>query len=191
MERVGKYDWKCLCDCGNTTFVKTHLLTSGATKSCGCYMREKASKINRTHGQTQTKLYKVWSEMKRRCDNPHDNVYKHYGGRGISYADEWKHFEPFYEWALTNGYREAERGKYTLDRINVNGNYEPSNCRWISHAEQMGNKRAMVRYSFRGQELTVRELSNLYGIKPETIRSRIKYYGMTVEEAATTPVRGG
>lgn len=181
--------WRCKCDCGNEAVVATGCLTGGDTKSCGCYMKDRIRETHIKHGQTKTKLYKVWSEMKRRCNNPHDNVFKHYGGRGITYTPEWERFEPFMEWAESNGYQDARRGLYTLDRINVNGNYTPDNCRWIPQSEQARNTRTTKRYRLLETTHTLSEWSEIVGISHGTLWARIHNYGWTVEKALTTPVK--
>ena len=95
------------------------------------------------HGGINDRLYEVWGSMKKRCNNPNDKSYKNYGGRGIKVCKEWnENYLSFKKWAYKNGYDEnAPHGECTIDRINVNGNYEPNNCRWISNAEQQKNKR--------------------------------------------------
>lgn len=131
--------WKCQCDCGNECVVFSANLTRGHTKSCGC--------LRLKHGQYYQKIYWVWSSMKKRCYNSNHPTFKNYGARGIKVCDEWKNsFQSFYEWAIKNGYESGlKQGECTLDRIDVNGNYEPSNCRWVSMKEQQNNKRNNVK----------------------------------------------
>lgn len=129
--------YECLCDCGNTTIVRTTSLTSGNTSSCGC----KAAKNTigdrrRTHGQRKTPAYTTWSSMMTRCYNSNAANYWYYGGRGIRVCKRWHEFSAFYE-------DMGERPKgHTLDRIDPDGDYTPSNCRWATHSTQMSNKRA-------------------------------------------------
>ena len=108
-------------------------------KSCGC-VKQKENKTNFKHGQSKTKLYYIWGDMKRRCLNPNDLFYKDYGGRDITICNEWLEFIPFRDWALNNGYEEGLQ----INRINNNGNYEPFNCNWILSAKNAQNRRTTI-----------------------------------------------
>ena len=132
--------WKCLCDCGNTTIVLGGNLQSGNTKSCGCLGSELTASGQRTkkHGKTGTRLYRIWHAMRNRCHATSQDNYKYYGARGIKVCPEWEHdFVAFRNWALSHGYQD----NLTIDRIDPNGNYEPSNCRWLSIQDQQRNRR--------------------------------------------------
>ena len=132
--------WLCKCDCGKSVIVREPNIKNGHTKSCGCIRVERMKLENPkyNHGLRYHRLNSIWRGMKTRCYNQKSLEYSNYGGRGIKVCDEWKNdFKAFYDWAMSNGYRD----NLTIDRINPFGNYEPSNCRWATYEEQAKNKR--------------------------------------------------
>lgn len=174
--------WECLCDCGSIVNVISGDLLSGSTKSCGCLRKEVASFVNTTHGKSNMNLYKRWIGMKNRCFNENDPAYKHYGKRGISVCDEWVNdFESFERWSLENGYDDI----LSLDRIDCNGNYEPSNCRWADKVTQENNKRSNRIVSYHGKNITLGELSRITGADYKLLWQRIVRDNKSVEEALT------
>lgn len=181
--------WICICECGNYSSVASGSLKNGTTKSCGCLNKEPTVKPCYRHGQHRSRLYGVWHGMKSRCYNPNLKYYKHYGGRGITVCEEWRNdFSTFYDWAMANGYDEnAERGECTLDRINVNGNYEPSNCRWASVVEQANNRRGNRMVAAFGETKTMAQWARDAGISYNTFAQRIED-GWSPEEALTKKI---
>lgn len=135
--------WLCKCDCGNETIVDTCQLSQGKTTSCGCARNERLQIGNVIHGGRYDRLYKTYHNMKNRCYNKNSNDYKYYGARGISICEEWLNdYTAFKAWAYANGYNEdAKRGECTIDRIDVDGNYSPDNCRWVDMVVQSRNRR--------------------------------------------------
>lgn len=180
--------WRCHCsNCGGEAVISSDALTSGNQVSCGCYHRQRAHEARLTHGLTDTRLHYVWCGIRNRCYGVNTPEYKLYGGRGISMCDEWKDdFMAFHDWAIANGYDEtAPRGQCTVDRIDVNGNYEPCNCRIVTQMEQMQNTRKNHFITYQGETLTIAEWSRRTGIRQEKIRNRIVKLGWTPERALT------
>ena len=178
----GKQLFECKCACGNKTTVERGSIRSGNTKSCGCYKQEMAIKANRTHGMTNTPLYNSWRAMQERCNNPNASNYKIYGGRGVAICSEWLEFEPFARWAMANGFQPG----LWIERIDNNGNYEPSNCKWATREEQSNNRRNNHMVTFRSKTMSIAQWSRVTGIRYSTLRSRFND-GWPPERALTTP----
>lgn len=183
-ENIGRTTrWLCRCDCGNTVVVRQPDMRSGRTQSCGCIHKEQLADRNRTHGLSYTRLCSIWRAMKVRCYSQNSQAYPNYGGRGIKICDEWKNdIEAFYTWAMANGYDDH----LSIDRIDVDGNYEPSNCRWADKRTQANNTRSNRILECDGKAQTISQWSAETGIKAHTIRKRIEM-GWTIEKALKTP----
>lgn len=178
-----QYHWICQCECGNIATVRGNSLTRGNTKSCGCLVYESK---NIKHGMKHTRLYRIWSNMKGRCCTSTNHAYDRYGGRGISVCQEWmSDFKTFYEWAMSSGYSE----NLSIDRIDVNGNYEPSNCRWATPKEQSDNKRSNILITIDGITLDLQQWCDKIGINRSTVLTRVRMCGWDYISALTTPVR--
>jgi len=138
-DKQGSANWLCQCSCGKMVVVPSRSLIHGNTKSCGCFSREDSRMRFVKHGDAgkKTRLYNIWVGMRNRCLNENNHKYKVYGGRGIIVCSEWSDFVVFKEWALKNGYEEA----LSIERVDVNGNYEPKNCTWIPLEDQAKNRR--------------------------------------------------
>ena len=188
-EKAGKQNiWKCKCDCGNTVFVRACHLTSNHTKSCGCLQRETASKSATKHGQSGDRLCSIWYGMRKRCYNRNYKHFKDYGGRGIKICEEWANdFQAFHDWAMSNGYAD----NLTIDRIDVNGDYCPENCRWITNEEQQNNRRTSRLLTYKGETHTMKDWARIAGLNYNTLRSRINAYKWSIEKALTTQTNTG
>lgn len=173
--------WLCRCDCGNEIEVSYNNLKSGNTQSCGCW--------HELHKESNSRLYKCWRGIKQRCENTNDSNYPRYGGRGIVVCDEWRNsYLSFRKWALENGYSD----NLTIDRINVDGNYEPSNCRWTTMEVQQNNRRDNVYVEYRGERLTLKQLTEKYavlkGISYKTLWYRFSVLKWDIEKCIKTPL---
>lgn len=182
--------WLCKCECGSYIEVPSENLVTNNTKSCGCLHREMAKKKIKKLIESQTKykrLYEkdiaiVFNQMKRRCYNKKCKAYKNYGERGIRICKEWlDDFNKFYEWSINNGYKK----ELSIDRIDVDGDYEPNNCRWITNLQQQNNKRNNKYLEFNGERMTYAEWSRKLKIPISTIVDRVRR-GYTVEKILNT-----
>lgn len=183
--RQGRVNWLCRCDCGKLHDAVSHALTSGHTKSCGCWKDERNRATPIVHGHSlrgtgKSPTYCSWQAMLLRCNNPVSKQYKDYGGRGITICDRWLKFENF----LTDmGVRPDDR---TLDRINVDGNYEPGNCQWATRTEQARNTRTNKFVNYKGKRMTQAEFGGLVGLTQATVSYRLRK-GWTPKQIAETP----
>lgn len=174
--------WLCQCDCGKTIETRSCNLLSGDTTSCGCFKNEVIRQRNQTHGKSNTPMYKIWRLMIQRCEQPSASPYAYYGGRGIKVCDRWRNsFEAF---LADMGERPSRR--HSIDRIDPNGNYEPSNCRWATHFEQMKNTRRTRLLTANGETLHMQEWCRRTGINQRTLWDRLAS-GWSEQEALTTP----
>ena len=173
-KRVGKYYlWVCQCKCGKTGYVNRDNLKYGTSKSCGCLKKEETIKRNTTHGKTNTKTFKSWCAIKQRTLNKNNNMYYAYGGRGIKLCKRWRSFENF----LADM---GERPKGTsIDRINNNGGYNPSNCRWTTNKQQAKNKSNTILVTYKKRTKPLIEWANELGINYKTLVYRIKIMGLS------------
>lgn len=163
--------WKCLCDCGKEIFAFRYSLLSGNTKSCGCYWRSmsKSGVLGATHRKTNTPEHRAWTHMKGRCCNSKNRSYADYGGRGIKVCERWMNsFENF-----LNDMGERPDGKFSIGRINNNGDYSPNNCKWEDWHEQANNRRGNRIVTCRGRTMTVAEWRRLLGVTEKVIRKHI------------------
>ena len=174
----------CICDCGKKTDVLSFSLKSGHTSSCGCKLEEFRNKNKRVY---KNPIYIIYKAMMRRCYNFKDKRYKNYGGRGICVCDEWKEdYTKFMDWAVKNGYKQG----LSIDRINVNGNYEPSNCRWITLKEQSRNKTNNKMIEYNNEVKSLVEWCELFDLSYNAVHYRINK-GWSIERALKTKTPTG
>lgn len=162
--------WLCRCDCGNTVSIRGMSLKKGHTKSCGCFRREAGFNKQFKHGMTGSREWLSWTQAKQRCHTPSHHAYKWYGARGITMCNAWRDsFESFLQ----------DMGPcpkdHEIDRIDVNGNYEPSNCKWATCREQARNKRTTIWFTHKGKTLTLKEWAERTGIPYGTLWDRMKH----------------
>ena len=182
--------WNCVCDCGKESVVCASRLLRGTTKSCGCISREISRKRMTTkNGYSKTRIYRIFIGMKQRCYKDNDKDYPRYGGRGIKICDEWlQDSKKFVEWAKEHGYKET----LSIDRIDVNGDYTPDNCRWVSAKKQANNRRSNLFITYDGKTLSASEWCAIKGWNRHIIPERLRK-GWSLEKTMTTPlrIRGG
>lgn len=171
----------CRCDCGKDVVRMRSTLQKSKNQSCGCKEPTFGDRVRKyTKEQTSSFLYSTWHGMRQRCLDKNSTSYHNYGGRGIAICKEWMNdYVSFYEWALANGATKD----LTLDRIDVNGNYEPSNCRWANSYTQANNTRQNRFIEYNGERLTVIQWARKTGIEEGTIRARLDNYGYSVAQA--------
>lgn len=177
-----KARWLCQCDCGNKVIVASVCLRNGNTKSCGCLRHNK--KYDEKTAKIIKRLQYIFYQMKQRCYDKNNPAYKHYGERGIKICKEWlENINTFEEWAINNGYKHD----LTIERINVNGNYEPSNCKWVTKTQQGYNKTNSILCTIKGETKCLSEWCKIYKKDYFLVRSRLKR-GIDIEEALTRPI---
>lgn len=179
--KKGCVRWECLCDCGNKTIVSGGNLKSGAVKSCGCLVK---TAHNATHRASNTPLYHKWKSMLYRCENPKHQAYKDYGARGIKVCEEWHDFLVFKRWVKET----KPSGNFSLDRIDNNKGYSPSNCRWANGKEQANNRRSNVMIEYQGEIHNLLEWSQILGFNYKNVHNRMHKLGWSFEKAINTPI---
>lgn len=163
--RKGNALWLCRCECGNTTIVDSSKIQSGRKKSCGCMKDSHKT----THGMSRTATYQTWENMIQRCTNPNATKFHQHGGRGIAVCQRW--LESFANFLADMGEKPDDK---TLDRINNDGNYEPSNCKWATKEEQANNTRANRYFETSQGVYTMAQIARIVGVTPQSIEERVK-----------------
>lgn len=174
--------YECLCECGNKKEASSDQLMTGHTKSCGCLKRESPNHL--IHGKTNTRIHKIWVQMKQRCENPKNTAYKWYGKRGVKVCESWHKFENFYDDVIRLGYRD----QLTMDRIDNNGDYGPNNIRFVNREAQANNRRNNIYLEYKNKRISVKDLAELLGLPYTTIIQRV-YFGWSIDRIVNTPLR--
>lgn len=192
----GRVSWKCVCDCGGIKIATSSNLKRGLVSSCGCKIKENRvpeyAPHSHKHKMSKSRIYDLWCGMKTRCYDKSHPSYPAYGERGIKVCDEWlgdDGAENFIKWAYSTGYDEnAPFGECTIDRIDVNGDYSPSNCRWCNVKEQANNRRSNIKIEYKGETKTLMEWCEQYGKSYKLVYQRIKRDGWDFERALMSPI---
>ena len=184
-DKNGNARWRCRCDCGEYITISAPALKANRPHSClSCKMKSLWEKRD-THKESATRLYSIYYNMRKRCENPNAINYHNYGGRGISVCDEWKKYEAFSTWAHANGYTD----ELSIDRIDNDSGYCPDNCRWVTYTQQANNTRANRWIDFNGETRTLAEWASIIGINRSTLCERLNRMGWSIEQALTTSKR--
>lgn len=187
LKRIGTKNraalWECLCSCGQQVNVSANNLVRGDSRSCGCLRSELTTARSLKHGGIGTATYKTWAAMRSRCNRPNDDAYENYGGRGIKICERWEDFNNFY---ADMGDRPPGAG---IDRINNDGDYEPSNCKWSTHKEQSNNRRVSALFAYQGRTQTLQQWADEYGLAKQCLWDRLNTLNWPIEKALTTPKR--
>lgn len=182
----GNAKWKCKCKCGRFKDIASWQIINRATRSCGCLRDNALRAMRTTHRDGNSTEHRIWSNIMTRCYNPKCAAYRWYGGRGIEACDRWRGDSGYQNFLSDVGRRPGP--EYTLDRINHNGNYEPSNVRWATVKQQARNRRSNRMIEHDGRCLSVAEWAEILGVRSGSLLQRINS-GWSIERALTTPMR--
>ena len=185
-----RYYWACSCDCGNFCAIAGNKLRNGHTQSCGCYKSYRNSVTHFKHGHCKSQKlrsseHKTWGSMIQRCHDEKCKSYPRYGGRGIKVCDAWRNdFSVF-----LNDMKEKPSPSHSIERIDNNGNYEPSNCKWATKLEQANNRRNTYEVEWQGEPIQLKYLCKNLNLPYHTIWQRLERLGWDIEKAINTPSR--
>lgn len=180
-KKHGRWQWLCKCECGKEPIVGISQLINGDTKSCGCYKNDLVGNRSRTHGGSRNNIpgYYVWKNMKARCYNKNNDRYQQWGGRGIIVCSRW--LNSFQNFITDMGVKPSK--KHSIERVNNDGNYEPSNCKWVTNDEQAKNTRILLWVYYSGQKVKLRDVCNKLNINASYVTNRAWRKGVTTQES--------